>query len=486
MWLWTSRMQGAAAVHSYCFTTTRTTTTTTSSTTTSSSSGAPLRASFSGRRVLFLGAYWPDRRATGAGVRTTSLLDAFVNRWGYDKAVFASPARENDASRALASEYQKLETTKFDMNRKDQLEEILVRERPDVVVFDRFPAEEAYSWVVRSVAPEALRVLDMQDSHALRLWRQKGIEGGKVSLSQEYACSFTPEASFKELQRELASIHRSDLALVCSPTEKDMLSNVWGIKESKLCEASFFMEKPDKQRVKPFAERNGFVTVGTFLHPPNVDSIKWLAQEIWPLVRRKNSRARIDIYGAHLERVTHLQRLHNPDQGFHVNGFAESLEDALGNARVLLSPLRFGAGIKTKILDAFSFGTPVATTPIGAEGIATGSRLDSPSCDGSSLLSWGGMRGACTAAEVAEDALRLHEDEALWQEASANGMDILSNHFNKDANLQVVHEALQDKLMSLGESRETDFTGQAFWHGSLRATEYFSRWVELKEKSNNL
>ena len=126
--------------------------------------------------VLFFGGYWPDRNATGAGVRTTSLMEAFVSRWGYAKVSFASPARENEASRRLGERY---ETLRCEMNRREPLLALLRDAAPSVCLFDKFTAEEQYSWAVRLAAPGALRVLDMQDSHALRLWCQAEVEARK-------------------------------------------------------------------------------------------------------------------------------------------------------------------------------------------------------------------------------------------------------------------------------------------------------------------
>ena len=73
-------------------------------------------------------------------------------------------------------------------------------------MFDRFTAEEQYSWIVRSVAPNALRVLDMQDCHALRLWREHCILKGSTPLPE--ILSSVPDATWPLLQRELEAMNR--------------------------------------------------------------------------------------------------------------------------------------------------------------------------------------------------------------------------------------------------------------------------------------
>lgn len=315
------------------------------------------------RSVLFFGSFWPDARATGAGVRTTSLLSSgFLGEFGYNAATFASPQRENESSRRLRDDLG-VRTMRCPINRREELGRMVDEVAPSVAVFDRFPSEEMFSWVVRERAPDAVRVLDMQDSHALRLWRQAECERGRGGHGLPLP---TPPATFPPLQREIAACHRSDLVLVCSPSELELLRDAWGVPESKLCLAPFFYEEPDRSAWKEWDEReHDFVFVGTALHAPNVDAVTWLAREAWPLIREGLEGAQCRVYGAHFDNSgagSRVRALHDPKSGFLVEGFAEDLGAALGGARVLLAPLRYGAGIKTKILDAWTYGTPVCTS----------------------------------------------------------------------------------------------------------------------------
>lgn len=98
---------------------------------------------------------------------------------------------------------------------------------------------------------------------------------------------------------------------------------------------------------------------GNFKHPPNMDSVKWLAEEIWCKIRSelqgRGIDARLDVYGAYPS--AEALRLHNPSKGLHVLGHAPSL-DIMANYRVCLAPLRFGAGLKGKVLDSWWHGAP--------------------------------------------------------------------------------------------------------------------------------
>jgi hypothetical protein len=121
------------------------------------------------------------------------------------------------------------------------------------------------------------------------------------------------------------------------------------------------------------------------------------------------------------------------------------------------------------------------TTPIGSEGMHV---AKSPGSLTYTAFDWGGFGRATSAEEFAQDAISLHEDRQLWNSASRRGLEMVSEGFSADRNLQAIHRALLEKQNNLQEVRERDFIGQTLWHNNLRATEFFSRWVEMKEKAS--
>jgi hypothetical protein len=156
----------------------------------------PLTAA-GGSSVLFLSPVWPERSSSAAGVRTSDLLAAFQRRgWS---AAYASSSSPNEHTAALAA--AGVATFQCPPNREAQLAQV----QPTAVVFDRFYCEEAFSFRVRELAPGALRVLDMQDMHALRAERQRLAEAG-ASPEEVLACR--PDATLPDCLRELAAIHR--------------------------------------------------------------------------------------------------------------------------------------------------------------------------------------------------------------------------------------------------------------------------------------
>eukprot|EP00978_Attheya_sp_CCMP212_P013054 scaffold32577_cov58-Attheya_sp.AAC.2 len=286
--------------------------------------------------------------------------------------------------------------------------------------------------------------------------------------------------------RELSALHRSDLILVCSPTELDLLRDVYQLPSHKLCLAPFFvpLEDPMPLATKElsFHDRQDFCTIGGFRHAPNIDSVKILKRHVWPQIRKKLPNANLYIYGAYPPQ--HILELHAPRDGFHIVGKVDTL-DVLAKHRVLLAPLRFGAGLKGKIVDAWMYGLPVVTTPIGSEGMLSESDVLSGTYSvqrqgGILDTGWGGFIGTCLDSFV-QASIQLHNDESLWAESARNGRYLLDTMYNDSKNLDRVMHAVQSTVDDLEQRRQTDYMGAMLWHQTARSTEYFSRWIELKE-----
>ena len=119
--------------------------------------------------IMFLGWEWIEPKSSAAGVRSRALARGAVERgWRVTVAASATP---NEATREIGAELG-VETAHVPANRGEALSEALRRAKPDAVIFDRFLAEEAFGARVRELVPNAVRVLDMQDAHALRRARE--------------------------------------------------------------------------------------------------------------------------------------------------------------------------------------------------------------------------------------------------------------------------------------------------------------------------
>jgi hypothetical protein len=158
--------------------------------------------------------------------------------------------------------------------------------------------------------------------------------------------------------------------------------------------------------------RHGLALIGGYRHAPNVDAARWLAEVIMPLVWQ--ARPDIACYlvgGDWPERVGWLT-----DPRIIRLGSVDRLDDLFETVRVSVAPLRFGAGIKGKVLDSFAAGIPCIMTPIAAEG------LDLPK----SLQPWIGD----TAAALASLILRAHTDTEFTETAENEALDYIAERHN--------------------------------------------------------
>lgn len=427
--------------------------------------------------VLVVSNLYPQPSASAAGVRTNYLLQQLCRDSDWSSIHYATGAASNEDDNRAVSELTRQGVLFHSVppNQSLKMLELLDRiENLSLVIFDRFYAEEAYSFHVYKHSPGAVRVVDMQDMHSLRQGRRTIVE----SNNDESACwdcmtealQCTPSNKDDMLLRELASMHRSDLSLVCSPHEYKLLINAYNSPSSKLCMAPFWVSKQQQPRLK-FDERRDFVFVGGFRHAPNVDAVQQLANHVWPRIRKRLPESQLHVYGAYFSPSIH--KLHDPDDGFLIHGFVDRLDEALSDKRVMLAPLRYGAGIKGKIIDAWMFGIPVVTTSIGSEGIASVSNCND------SDEKWGGTV-ANTIDEFVDGAIRLYTNSDVWEQSMETADTILGTQFS-ELQFETVSEALKDAVRNQKARRHDDYFGPLLWHQTARSTEYFSRWIECKE-----
>jgi glycosyltransferase involved in cell wall biosynthesis len=405
------------------------------------------------KRLLIIGFVWPEPNSSAAGGRMMQLISLFKKQ-GFS-ITFASPAQDSDFMVSLAD----FNVDKVAIALNDSSFDLFLKElQPDIVLFDRFMIEEQFGWRVAEICPDAIRVLDTEDLHCLRLARQNAF---KAKRTFEVSDIVMEEVS----KREIASILRSDVSLMVSEYEMEVLQTVFKINPSLLYYLPLLVESVDLNPL-PFGERQHFVFIGNFLHEPNWNSVQYLNETIWPLIRKQLPTAVLDIYGAYPTQK--VFQLHNDKQGFVIKGRAESAKEVISNARVVLAPLRFGAGIKGKLLDAMEYGTPSVTTSIGAESM----RAD---------LDWNGSIED-DPQQFANATVQLYQDEISWKQSQQNGFEILKKRYLRE----LFEDEFADKLSflksNLDKHRKNNFLGQMLYHHSMQSTKYMSRWIEEKNK----
>jgi glycosyltransferase involved in cell wall biosynthesis len=129
-----------------------------------------------------------------------------------------------------------------------------------------------------------------------------------------------------------------------------------------------YEDVPSLDSGEPLEERREVLFVGGFAHAPNADGVAWFAREVWPLVRAKHPEYRLSLVGS--DPTDEISALAAEDV-FVTGSLTEpALIARYGLARVAIAPMRFGAGLKGKVLESMRFGVPCVTTSVGAQGLS--------------------------------------------------------------------------------------------------------------------
>jgi len=406
-------------------------------------------------KLLIVGWVWPEPNSSAAGSRMLQLIQFFqIN--GYE-ITFACTALRTEHMVDL----NKLNVDCIDIKLNcSSFDEVIKSLQPDVVMFDRFMMEEQFGWRVSEQCPQALRILDTEDLFCLRHARHDAYKKNTKMLEADLLNSDLA-------QREVAAIFRCDLSLMISPVEIEVLTNLFKVEASLLHYLPFVFNQNQLEQNNPsYEQRKGFISIGNFRHPPNWDSVLWLKQQIWPLIRKQLPKAEIYICGAYPP--PKATDLHDEKTGFIVKGWVDDAVQSMQSARVCLAPLRFGAGIKGKLAEAMLCSTPSVTTDIGIEGMKT----ESP---------WAG-EVANDAKSIAAAAVKLYQNSDVWQCASELGQKNAQLLFEQDKHFSAFSSSLSKLLVDLSKHRQNNFIGSMLNHHHHKSTKYMSQWIEAKNK----
>jgi glycosyltransferase involved in cell wall biosynthesis len=154
---------------------------------------------------------------------------------------------------------------------------------------------------------------------------------------------------------------------VLTVTEQDRHLLEWLTGSTRISYLPRGMDMP--ALLPPFHSRHPetLLFIGTFQHHPNADAASWLIQEIFPLIVRRHPRATLHIVGA--DPPSSFREMASRWPGVRVHGFVPDVDQYLDTCSVFLAPLRFGGGVKIKVLHAMAHCMPVVTTKVGIEGI---------------------------------------------------------------------------------------------------------------------
>ena len=414
---------------------------------------------FHNRTILFIGVVWPEPNSSAAGSRMMQLLHIFQQQeW---KITFASTASDSDYMSDL--EAIGIDRKSIDVNSPD-FDSFVTLLRPSIVIFDRFISEEQFGWRVAKFCPDALRILDTEDLHCLRKERQ-------IALKQQKEFKIVSLLDSELAKREIASIYRCDLSLFVSEVEIQVVSEIFKIDNALTYYLPLLYDEMPITTLDDFPkfdDRSDFIFIGNFHHEPNRDAVIYLKEVLWPLIHKQIPTAFLRIYGAYM--TTQILQMDDLKSNFAVMGRADDAQQVISDSRVMLAPLRFGAGIKGKLLEAMVCGTPSVTTNIGAEAMP-------------GKLPWNGFVSD-ESKEFASAAVQLYTDSLAWRQSQRNGVDIINQRYLMSSFAPVFYDKILELQLGLKEHRTKNFIGAMLMHHSMSSTKYLSRWIELKNNCN--
>ncbi|MCK8479422.1 glycosyltransferase [Psychroserpens algicola] len=405
------------------------------------------------KHLLVIGFVWPEPKSSAAGSRMLQLITYFKSQ-SY-QITFASACGKSDNAFDLAT--IGVDKVSIQLNHSS-FDTFIANLNPDVVLFDRFMTEEQFGWRISKHCPEAIKILDTEDLHFLRRARQQALKEDSQHIN-DYLFNDTAK-------REIASIYRCDLSLIISTAEMKLLKETFNMDDSLLLYVPFLVDEiseVQKNTFPQFEVRQHFITIGNFLHEPNYDALLYLKHSLWKQIRAQLPDAELHNYGAYASQK--VNQLHNEKDGFLIKGFAEDVNEVMQHSRVLLAPMRFGAGLKGKLFDAMKNGTPYVSTPVGVEGIVDDIKQNHV-CE--------------TAEEFVNYAVELYGNKPLWTSMQDSGFKVLHTQFSKVKFEKQLTERLNEVSEHLKTHRKRNFIGQLLQHHSMQSTKFMSKWIEAK------
>jgi len=188
---------------------------------------------------------------------------------------------------------------------------------------------------------------------------------------------------------------------------------------------------PARDAVPDWSKRSGVAFLGSYQHSPNRDSVEFFARKVMPLIRQEVPDCVFHIYGSDMELMRKsLEDLQGV--GVVVEGSVREVSDAFDRHRVFVAPMRFGAGIKGKVVMALCNGIPTVLTAVAAEG--TNAR------DHQEVIL------AETPAEFAKAVVELHENASFWESTSEAALRFGRTTFSRDR----ARDALRSTILATG------------------------------------
>lgn len=262
---------------------------------------------------------------------------------------------------------------------------------------------------------KAAIIYQCHDLHYLRLRRKAEVENDL--LAKEEADHYEKKEGF--------IFSNSDVLLTFSEVEEKIIKEKYP--QTPVFTVPLFFYQQAASAVENFENRQGLIFVGACAHTPNHDAVAWFCSEVFPLIQKQIPDVVVSVVGAEPpDDIAALQSEHIRILGRLSD---EQLEDLYASARMMVVPLRFGAGVKGKVIETMHNGLPFVSTSTGIEGIR-GIEKISTAHD--------------TAGDFAQAVVSTYTDEAGLKDLSLLGSQFVDANFSLKNTMAMMRRVFVD------------------------------------------
>ncbi|MDR3617282.1 MAG: glycosyltransferase [Candidatus Obscuribacterales bacterium] len=350
------------------------------------------------RKVLFVTCLTPQADRDAGSTLTIEWLKAFKNLH-YDITFFPTSLShegkyteylQKEGIKCIYAPYVKSPNAFFSA----------LKDEYDLVVICRIEVFDEHFATLKEKCPSAKFVFQTIDLHYLRTKREAEVLSSPALLAESEILK----------EQELSALRIADMSIVVSPEEVEILKGELPNPKVMCIPFSTQIQKLET----PFEERRDLVFVGGYGHQPNADAVVYFAKEVFPLIKMELPEVRFFIIGGGA--TEEVKQLANFD--IVVTGMAPDLTKYLKYAKLSVAPLRFGAGLKGKILSSLGAGLPCVATNVGLEG--TGLTPDE------------NILVANSPQDFAKKVVEVYRNKSQWQKLAYNGYQFVERNFSPE------------------------------------------------------
>lgn len=287
-----------------------------------------------------------------------------------------------------------------------------IRKRVDLVLIFRFNVAKAFLPKIKEYLPLTKVVLESVDLHHLREMRRADIS----KLPADY------ENAIKIKEDELSVINQVDATIILSEYELKIIR-----RELPAATLIHIPIPRDSLSSQPIAIqfRKDILFIGGFNHHPNLDGIVWFIENVWPILKSLGYPHKLIIAGSDTPEVLYDYASEHVE----VIGFVKDINPLYEQCRATIAPLRYGAGLKGKVIESLQHGVPCISTRVGVEGSGITNDIHALIADDPDSF--------------AVQIMRLVNDDELWSKLSINGKLYFDKHYSVAAVFPKIHRLLK-------------------------------------------